>query len=88
MKINGEDLSSIEKNANEIEYYKSLNTIFKKNLIIIIIVLILLILFGVISLYKTESEYNLNQKILNNGQKYEKSMKEKSIVIHLVIYIN
>ena len=74
MKINGEDLSSIEKNANEIEYYKSLNTIFKKNLIIIIIVLILLILFGVISLYKTESEYNLNQKILNNGQKCEKSI--------------
>ena len=74
MKINGEDLSSIEKNANEIEYYKSLTKIFKKNLIIIIIVLILLILFGVISLYKTESEYNLNQKILNNGQKYEKSI--------------
>ena len=74
MKINGEDLSSIEKNANEIEYYKSLNTIFKKNLIIIIIVLILLILFGVISLYKTNSEYNLNQNILNNGQKYEKSI--------------
>ena len=74
MKINGEDLSSIEKNANEIEYYKSLTKIFKKNLIIIIIILILLILFGVISLYKTESEYNLNQKILNNGQKYEKSI--------------
>ena len=74
MKINGEDLSNIEKNANEIEYYKSLNKIFKKNLIIIIIVLILLILFGAISLYKTDSEYNLNQKILNNGQKYEKSI--------------
>ena len=74
MKINGEDLSSIEKNANEIEYYKSLNTIFKKNLIIIIIVLILLILFELISLYKMKSEYNLNQKILNNGQKYEKSI--------------
>lgn len=73
MKINGEDLSSIEKNVNEIEYYKSLNKIFKKNLIIIIIVLILLILFGVLSLYKTHSEYNLNQNILNNGQKYEKS---------------
>ena len=73
MKINGEDLSSIEKNANEIEYYNSLTKIFKKNLIIIIIVLILLILFGAISLYKTNSEYNLNQKILNNGQKYEKS---------------
>ena len=74
MKINGEDLSNIEKNANEIEYYKSLTKIFKKNLIIIIIVLILLILFGAISLYKTNSEYNLNQKILNNGQKYEKSI--------------
>ena len=74
MKINGEDLSSIEKNANEIEYYNSLTKIFKKNLIIIIIILILLILFGAISLYKTNSEYNLNQKILNNGQKYEKSI--------------
>ena len=74
MKINGEDLSNIEKNVNEIEYYKSLTKIFKKNLIIIIIVLILLILFGAISLYKTNSEYNLNQKILNNGQKYEKSI--------------
>ena len=74
MKVNGEDLSNIEKNANEIEYYKSLTKIFKKNLIIIIIVLILLILFGAISLYKTNSEYNLNQKILNNGQKYEKSI--------------
>ena len=91
MKINGEDLSNIEKNVNEIESYKSLTKIFKKNLIIIIIVLILLILFGAISLYKTDSEYNLNQKILNNGQKYEKSilnMKGKFIVIHLVIYIN
>ena len=36
MKVNGEDLSNIEKNANEIEYYKSLNKIFKKNLIIIL----------------------------------------------------
>ena len=30
MKINGEDLSSIEKNANEIEYYNSFTKIFKK----------------------------------------------------------
>ena len=73
MKVNGEDLSNIEKNVNEIEYYNSFTKIFKKNLIIIIIILILLILFGVISLYKTNSEYNLNQNILNNGQKYEKS---------------
>lgn len=74
MKVNGEDLSNIEKNVNEIEYYNSFTKIFKKNLIIIIIVLILLILFGVLSLYKTHSEYNLNQNILNNGQKYEKSI--------------
>ena len=30
MKVNGEDLSSIEKNANEIEYYNSFTKIFKK----------------------------------------------------------
>ncbi|MBF1202048.1 MAG: DKNYY domain-containing protein [Fusobacterium periodonticum] len=74
MKINGEDLSSIEKNANEIEYYNSFTKIFKKISIIIISILMVFNLFGVISLYKTESEYNLNQKILNNGQKYEKSI--------------
>ena len=74
MKVNGEDLSNIEKNVNEIEYYNSFTKILKKIFIIIIIVLILLILFGAISLYKTDSEYNLNQNILNNGQKYEKSI--------------
>ena len=74
MKINGEDLSSIEKNANEIEYYNSFTKIFKKISIIIISILMVFNLFGVISLYKTKSEYNLNQKILNNGQKYEKSI--------------
>ena len=74
MKINGEDLSSIEKNANEIEYYNSFTKIFKKIFIIIISILMVFNLFGVISLYKMKSEYNLNQKILNNGQKYEKSI--------------
>lgn len=74
MKVNGEDLSSIEKNANEIEYYNSFTKIFKKIFIIIISILMVFNLFGVISLYKTNSEYNLNQKILNNGQKYEKSI--------------
>ena len=73
MKVNGEDLSSIEKNANEIEYYNSFTKIFKKIFIIIISILMVFNLFGVISLYKTNSEYNLNQNILNNGQKYEKS---------------
>lgn len=74
MKINGEDLSNIEKNVNEIEYYNSFTKIFKKISIIIIIILMVFSLFELISLYKTESEYNLNQKILNNGQKYEKSI--------------
>lgn len=74
MKINGEDLSSIEKNANEIEYYNSFTKIFKKISIIIIIILMVFSLFELISLYKMKSEYNLNQKILNNGQKYEKSI--------------
>ena len=74
MKVNGEDLSNIEKNANEIEYYNSFTKIFKKIFIIIISILMVFNLFGVISLYKTDSEYNLNQKILNNGQKYEKSI--------------
>ena len=74
MKINGEDLSNIEKNVNEIEYYNSFTKIFKKIFIIIISILMVFNLFGVISLYKTNSEYNLNQNILNNGQKYEKSI--------------
>ena len=74
MKVNGEDLSNIEKNVNEIEYYKSFTKIFKKIFIIIISILMVFNLFGVISLYKMKSEYNLNQNILNNGQKYEKSI--------------
>ena len=74
MKVNGEDLSNIEKNANEIEYYNSFTKIFKKIFIIIISILMVFNLFGAISLYKMKSEYNLNQKILNNGQKYEKSI--------------
>jgi len=74
MKINGEDLSNIKKNVNEIEYYNSFTKIFKKIFIIIISIIIVFTLFEVISLYKMKSEYNLNQNILNNGQKYEKSI--------------
>ena len=74
MKINGEDLSNIEKNVNEIEYYNSFTKIFKKISIIIISILMVFSLFELISLYKMKSEYNLNQNILNNGQKYEKSI--------------
>jgi len=74
MKVNGEDLSNIEKNVNEIEYYNSFTKIFKKISIIIISIFMVFSLFELISLYKMKSEYNLNQKILNNGQKYEKSI--------------
>ena len=71
MKINGEDLSTTEKNVNEIEYHNSLTKIFKKIFIIIITILIVFTLFEVIFYYKMKSDYNLNQKIWNNGQKYE-----------------
>ena len=74
MKVNGEDLSNIEKNVNEIEYYNSFTKIFKKIFIITISIIIVFTLFEVISLYKMKSEYNLNKNILNNGQKYEKSV--------------
>ena len=74
MKVNGEDLSNIKKNVNEIEYYNSFTKIFKKIFIITISIIIVFTLFEVISLYKMKSEYNLNKNILNNGQKYEKSI--------------
>ncbi|MHB9341958.1 DKNYY domain-containing protein, partial [Fusobacterium polymorphum] len=68
MKINGEDLSTTEKNVNEIEYHNPLTKIFKKIFIIIITILIVFTLFEVIFYYKMKSDYNLNQNILNNGQ--------------------
>ena len=74
MKINGEDLSNIKKNVNEIGYYNSLTKIFKKIFIIIITIFIVFILSEVFFIYKIKSNYNLNQNILNNGQKYEKSI--------------
>lgn len=74
MKINGEDLSNIKKNVNEIGYYNSLTKIFKKIFIIIITIFIVFILSEVFFIYKIKSDYNLNQNILNNGQKYEKSI--------------
>ena len=74
MKINAEDLSTTEKNVNEIEYHNSLTKIFKKIFIIIITIFIVFILSEVFFIYKIKSDYNLNQNILNNGQKYEKSI--------------
>ena len=70
MKINGEDLSTTEKNVNEIEYHNSLTKIFKKIFIIIITILIVFTLFEVIFYYKMKSDYNLNQNISKIWKKY------------------
>ena len=66
MKINGEDLSNLkEKNS-------------KKTLLKIIItfisIFIIFTLYEFFFIFKMKSDYNFNQEILNNGQKYEKSI--------------
>ena len=66
MKINGEDLSiSKEKNS-------------KKTLLKIIItfisIFIIFTLYEFFFIFKIKSNYDFNQEILNNGQKYEKSV--------------
>jgi len=66
MKINGEDLSiSKEKNS-------------KKTLLKIIItfisIFIIFTLYEFFFIFKIKSDYDFNQEILNNGQKYEKSV--------------
>ena len=69
MKINGEDLSiSKEKNS-------------KKTLLKIIItfisIFIIFTLYEFFFIFKIKSDYDFNQEILNNGQKYEKSIYVK-----------
>ncbi len=66
MKINGEDLSiSKEKNS-------------KKTLLKIVItflfIIIIFTLYEFFFIFKIKSDYDFNQEILNNGQKYEKSI--------------
>ena len=66
MKINGEDLSiSKEKNS-------------KKTLLKIVItflfIIIIFTLYEFFFIFKIKSDYDFNQEILNNGQKYEKSV--------------
>ena len=78
MKINGEDLSNIEKNVNEIEYYNSFTKIFKKISIIIISILMVFSLFELISLYKMKSEYNLNQNFTNNQEQASEFMLDQN----------
>ena len=70
MKINGEDLSTTEKKEKNKKQHKLLI----KFLIVFTTVVIVFILSEVFFIYKIKSDYNLNQNILNNGQKYEKSI--------------
>ena len=69
MKINGEDLSNLkEKNS-------------KKTLLKIIItfisIFIIFTLYEFFFIFKIKSDYDFNQEILENGQKYEKSIYVK-----------
>ena len=70
MKINGEDLSiSKEKNSR-----KALSKTLLKVVIISILIVVISYLVLIFSVFKMKSDYNFNQEILNNGQKYEKSI--------------
>ena len=69
MKINGEDLSiSKEK--------KSKKTLLKI-IITFISIFIIFTLYEFFFIFKIKSNYDFNQEILNNGQKYEKSIYVK-----------
>lgn len=70
MKINGEDLSiSKEKNSR-----KALSKTLLKVVTISILIVVISYLVLIFSVSKMKSDYNFNQEILNNGQKYEKSI--------------
>ena len=70
MKINGEDLSNLkEKNSR-----KALSKTLLKVVIISILIVVISYLVLIFSVSKMKSDYNFNQEILNNGQKYEKSI--------------
>ena len=66
MKMNGEDLSVLKEK-------KTKKTLLKIITIFIIIVTIFFLL-EFFFIFKMKSDYNFNQEILNNGQKYEKSI--------------
>ena len=70
MKINGENLSNLkEKNSR-----KALSKTLLKVVIISILIVVISYLVLIFSVSKMKSDYNFNQEILNNGQKYEKSI--------------
>ena len=66
MKINGEDLSILkEKNSRKT---------LLKIVITFLLIIIIFTLYEFFFIFKIKSNYDFNQKILNNGQKYEKSV--------------
>ncbi|WP_339126668.1 DKNYY domain-containing protein [Fusobacterium nucleatum] len=66
MKINGEDLSiSKEKNSRKT---------LLKIVITFLFIIIIFTLYEIFFIFKIKSNYDFNQEILNNGQKYEKSV--------------
>ena len=66
MKINGEDLSiSKEKNSRKT---------LLKIVIIFLLIIIIFTLYEFFFIFKIKSNYDFNQEILNNGQKYKKSV--------------
>ena len=66
MKINGEDLSILkEKNSRKT---------LLKIVITFLLIIIIFTLYEFFFIFKIKSNYDFNQEILNNGQKYEKSI--------------
>ena len=66
MKINGEDLSILKEK-------KSRKTLLKI-VIAFLLIIIIFTLYEFFFIFKIKSDYDFNQEILNNGQKYEKSI--------------
>ena len=66
MKINGEDLSILKEK-------KSRKTLLKI-VIAFLLIIIIFTLYEFFFIFKIKSNYDFNQEILNNGQKYEKSI--------------
>ena len=69
MKINGEDLSILkEKNSRKT---------LLKIVITFLLIIIIFTLYEFFFIFKIKSDYDFNQEILENGQKYEKSIYVK-----------
>ena len=66
MKMNGEDLSVLKE--------KKTKKTLLKIIITFLLIIIIFTLYEFFFIFKIKSNYDFNQKILNNGQKYEKSV--------------